>query len=167
MNNDFVRFYSEWEARNEDIHADQILELNLSRINLAQPNEEKSTREVSKQVVTKEIVHKPDSITKEYATVKAFITTTKRLLRSQADLYITLRDAKGRIIWNDRFTGEHRWQTEILSYTGDERALTDSDKNLLNKTQQNPPTEDVVMGELLGEIQNDLSRRLRSYYSRF
>jgi hypothetical protein len=168
MNNEFVRFYSEYEARSKDIKPDQVMDLNLSRISIGQPYDNKSTREVTKQVVVKEIVIKEDSVKKEYATVKANIITTKRTLLSQGDLVITVRDAKGRTIWNDRFTGEHKWETQLVSYTGDERALSESDKTSLNQTtNSNPPTEDQIMENLMRQIQNDLSYRLRNYYTRY
>jgi len=162
-----VRFYTEWEARNKDIEPDQIMELNLSRISVGQPYDIKNSREVSKEVVVKETVYKPDSVVKQYATVKARITATKRTLVSQGDLFITLRDTRGRTIWSDRFTGEHKWQTEMVSYTGDERALSDADKQQLRQTNAIPPTEEKIMDELLRQIENDLSHRLRNYYTRY
>jgi hypothetical protein len=167
MNNDFVKFYTESEARSRDITPDQVMELNLSRISLGQPYDVRSSREVSKEVVVKEIVYKPDSVVKQYATVKAQVITTKRTLLSQGDLYITVRDTIGRSIWNDRFTGQHKWETQFSSYTGDERALSDADKNLLNQNNATPPTEDQVMEELMQQIRNDLSYRLRNYYTRY
>jgi hypothetical protein len=167
MNNGYVKFYSEYDARSKDIEPDQVMDLNLSRISFGQPYDTKNTREVSKQVVIKEIVYKPDSVIKQYGTVTARITTTKRVLVSQGDLFITVRDTKGRTIWNDRFTGEYRWQTEFSTYTGDERALSDSDKSLLNQSTASAPTEDQTMDELLRQIQSDLSSRVRNYYSRF
>ncbi|HWI92301.1 MAG TPA: hypothetical protein VNT20_13550 [Flavisolibacter sp.] len=168
MNNEFVKFYSEYEARSKDVEPDQIMDLNLSRISIGQPYDTKTSKEVSKQVVVKEIVFKEDSIKKEYATVKANIITTKRTLLSQGDLFITVRDAKGRTIWNDRFTGQHKWETQFVSYTGDERALSDTDKTSLNQNNNsNPPTEDQIMESLMRQIQNDLSYRLRNYYTRY
>jgi hypothetical protein len=144
------------------------MELNLSRISIGQPNDSKTSKEVSKQVVVKEIVFNKDSVKKEYATVKANIITTKRTLTSQGDLFITVRDTKGRTIWNDRFTGQHKWETQFVSYTGDERALSDSDKTSLNQNNNStPPNEDQIMDELLRQIQNDLSYRLRNYYTRY
>ena len=167
MNNEFVKFYSEYEARSKDVEADQVMELNLNRISIGQPNDIKNSREVTKQVVVKEIVFKEDSVKKEYGTVRANITTTKRTLLSQGDLFITVRDTKGRTIWNDRFTGQHKWETQLISYTGDERALSDTDKTSLNQNNNsNPPSEDQIMEELLRQIQSDLSYRLRNYYTR-
>lgn len=167
LNNDFVRFYSEWDARNKNVEPDQVLELNLSRIQFGQPHDQSTVREVSKEVVVKETVYKPDSVVKQMGKVYARITTTKRTLVSEGDLVISIRDTKGRMIWNDRFTGEHRWQTEFTSYTGDERALTDADRTQINKQPNTSPQQDEVMGQLFQQIQNDLSYRLRNYYSRF
>lgn len=168
MNNDFVRFYSEWDLRNRDFEPDQILEMNLGRVRIGQPYDQRSQRTASKQEVVKEIVYKPDSVVKEYATVTATITTTKRTLLSEGELYLSLRDPKGRTLWNDRFTGQHRWQTQFATYTGDQRALSDSDKALLNQNNnQNAPREDDIMNELYRQIQADLSSRLRNYFSRF
>lgn len=168
MNNGFIRFYSEYDARNKDITPDQIMELNLGRISFGQPKDTKSSKEISKQVVVKEIVVKEDSVRKEYATVKANITTTKRTLLSQGDLIITLRDTKGKTIWNDRFTGEHKWETQFTTYTGDERALSEEDKKeLTQNTNTTPPTEDQIMEQLMRQIQNDLSSRLRNYYTSY
>jgi hypothetical protein len=167
MSTSFVKFYSEWEARNKNIEPDQILELNLSRIAIGQPYDNKSSREVSKEVVVKEIVYKPDSVIKQYGTVKAKITTTQRTLVSEGDLLITIREPKGSIVWDDRFTGEHQWKTEFSTYTGDERALSDKDKSSLNKNESNMPRQEQIMEELFKQIQNDLSNRLRNYYSRY
>jgi hypothetical protein len=167
MSSDFVKFFTEMELRSNNTEPDQVLEMNLGRIRIGQPNDQRNRREVGKQVVVKEIVYKPDSVVKEYGTVKATITTTKRTLLSEGDLYLSMKDPRGRMLWNDRFTGQHRWQTEFTTYTGDERALTESDKTLINKnTNQNPPREDDIMEELYRQIQNDLSYRLRSYFSR-
>jgi hypothetical protein len=142
--------------------------MNLGRIRIGQPYDERSQRQVSKEVVVKEIIYKADSIVKQYGTVKATITRTKRTLLSEGELYLTLRDPKGRTLWNDRFNGQHRWQTEFATYNGDERALSESDKTLLNKnSNHNAPREEEIMGELYRQIQSDLAYRLRNYFSRF
>lgn len=168
MTDNFVRFYSEWDLRNRDMEPDQVLEMNLGRIRIGQPYDERSTREVSKEVVVKETVFKPDSVVKQYATVRAKIANTRRTLLSEADLYISIRDLQGRVIWNDRFTGQHRWRTEFATYTGDERALSENDRKLLNQAPNyNTPSEDEIMRELYRQIQLDLSNRLRGYFARF
>jgi hypothetical protein len=168
MTNDFVKFYSDWDLRSNNVEPDEVLEMNLGRMRIGQPRDQRSQRQVSKEVVVKEIVYKADSVVKQYGTVKATITSTKRLLLSEGELYLSLRDQQGRILWTDRFTGQHRWQTEFATYTGDERALSESDRTLLNKNTNNgnAPREDEITAELYRQIQNDLSTRLRNYFSR-
>lgn len=168
MADNFVRFYSQWDLRNNEIEPDQVLEINLGRVVMGRPYDERTQREVSKQVVVKETVYKKDSVVKEYATVRATITNTRRTLLSEGDLYLTIRNAKGAILWNDRFTGQHRWQTEFTTYTGDERALSESDRSQINRNAHiNPPREEEIMSELYRQIQLDLSNRLRGYFARF
>ncbi len=168
MGSEFVKFFNERELRSKNLEPDEIMELNLGRIVLGRPFDDRSSREVSKKVVVKETVYKPDSVVKEYATVRGKITTVRRTVVSEGDLYITVRDPKGRIIWNDRFTGQHRWKTEFATFTGDERALSDSDKALLNqRSSEYPPSEDQIIDYLFREINNELSYRLRNYFARY
>jgi len=168
MNDNFVRFYSDYELHSKGLAPDQVLEMNLGRISIGRPYDETTQKEVSKQVVVKETVYKADSVVKQYATVKAKIINTRRTLLSEGDLYLTIRDVQGRVLWTDRFTGQHRWQTEFATYTGDERALSEGDRSQLNRnTNYNPPREEEIMSELYRQIQLDLSNRLRGYFARF
>ena len=167
MGNQFVKFYSEWDARNNNIQPDQTLELNLSRIAIGQPYDNRNTKDVSKEVVIKETVYKPDSVIKQYGTVRAKITSIQRTLVSEGDLSIAIRDPKGTVVWSDRFTGQYNWKTEFATYTGDERALSDSDKSSLNSGEPLNPSQETIMKKLFSQIQSDLSNRLRSYYGRY
>lgn len=165
MSQDYVKFYSEWELRNKNIEPDQVMELNLGRFIIGQPFENRTVREVSKEVVVKETVYKPDSVVKQYATVRAKIITTQRVVVSEGELIIDLREPNGRPVWSDRFTGQHQWRTQYVTYTGDERALSESDKNQIN--QHNAYRElrqEEILEELFRQIRNDLSSRLGRYY---
>lgn len=167
-NTNFVKFYSEWDARSQNIEPDEVLEMRLGRMVIGQPYDQHNTRNVSKEVVVKEIVYKPDSVVKQYGKVTAQITVTRRTMVSEGDLYVTSRDRQGRILWNDIFRGEHRWQVEFATYRGDERALSESDKALLNRNDyHNIPREDEIMENVLRRIENDMQHRVRNYYSRY
>lgn len=168
LSDNFVRFYSDLELRTQNLEPDQVLELNLGRISIGRPYDQSTQREVSKEVVVRETVYKPDSVVKQYATVRAKMMTTRRTLLSEGELYLTLRDWQGRILWTDRFTGQHRWQTEFASFTGDERALSETDRSQLNRNNnERPPGEEEIMSELYRQIEQDLSSRLRGYFARF
>ncbi len=167
QNNEFIKFYSDWEARAENIEADEVLEMYLNRVEIGRPYDQHSTRNVSREVVVKETVYKVDSVVKQYARVSGQLTVTRRTLVSEGDLYINARDMGGRILWSDMVRGEHRWQTEFATYRGDERALSESDRALINRYDGNTPREDEIMEALLRQIENEMQYRLKSHFNRY
>ncbi|HEX6848273.1 MAG TPA: hypothetical protein VF144_14925 [Chitinophagaceae bacterium] len=164
--NQFVRFLRSSEATIRNIQADQFIDLRFSSFDLGRTRDEKTTRQVSKDIVIKETVYRPDSVVKEYKKVYAKITTTKRTLLSYGSLQISARDAGGSRIWSEYIRGDHNWYTEFSTFTGDERALTESDKQLVNVARDNPPNENEITRCIINEINTDMSGRLRNYFSR-
>jgi hypothetical protein len=167
INNDFLNFMTALESRSNRTEPDEVAELRLGSLVIGRPYDESKTRTVTKEVVVKETVYSKDSVTKEYAKVTAHITTTKRLLVSTAELFIDVRDPERMILWRDNARAEHRWATEFATYTGDERALSDSDKALLKKEPQMPPREEDIIDGLLRQLAGNTTQRLRSYYNRY
>jgi hypothetical protein len=165
--NAFVKFLSSWDAQRLNVIPDEVLEMHFTHMNIGRIQDNRSTREVSKEVVVKETVFKPDSVVKEYGRVKAKITTVKRTLLSEGNLNINIRDNTGRWLWNDNIRGAHGWSSEFSTYTGDERALSEDDKRLVNMRQENAPREDEIMKCIKDNIYNDFVSRIRNYYSRY
>jgi hypothetical protein len=128
--------------------------------------DEESAREVSKDVVIKETVYKPDSVIKEYKKVYAKIITTKRTLTSDGTVLVNIRDVNGRRLWSDDVQSTHTWKTEFASFTGDERALNETDKQLVSRTRETPPEEKEILKNLFTEINNNLYTKVRDYYRR-
>jgi hypothetical protein len=164
--NRYVRFYNSWEAQSRNIPADQFIDFRFSQLNLGRVRDDRNTREVSKEVVVKETVYRPDSIVKEYKKVFAKIITTKRTMQSEAALQINIRDASGRWLWSDELRGDHFWQTEFATFTGDERALTESDKALVNRQPQYPPRDEEIMRHIRNKINNNIAGKIRNYFGR-
>lgn len=165
--NDFVRFYSDWDARSQNIRADEVVDMRLATMNIGRYYDSRSTRQVSKEVVIREIVYRPDSIVKEYGRVYADITTTRRTMNSDAMLQVNVRSGNGNWLWSDNFNANHSWTTEFASFTGDARALSESDKQLVNRGQQQAPREEEIIRCLLDEINNNALYRIRNYFNRY
>lgn len=163
--NEFVKFYSSWDADSRNIQIDQFVDLRFNSFDLGRTRDERSTREVSKDVVVKETVYRPDSIVKEYKKVFAKITTTKRTMLSEGNLQINIRDASGHWLWSDNVRGDHSWHTEFSNFSGDERALSENDKQLVNRRQDYPPHEDEITRCIMNEINSNISGRVRNYFS--
>ena len=164
---EFTRFYSSWDARSRDLRADEVIDLRFRNMNIGRYYDSRSSRQVSKDVVIREIVYRPDSIVKEYGRVYADITTTNRNMRSEGVLQVNIRDGDGRWLWNDHFVSNHDWNTSFASYTGDARALSESDKQLVNRRAEYPPAEQEIIRCIMQEIESNVLHRLRSYYNRY
>lgn len=165
--NEFVKFYSGWDARSQNIRVDQEVDMQLANVNIGRHYDNRSNRRVMKEIVVKETVYKPDSVVREYAKVYADIITTRRTMSSNAMLQVRVRDADGRWLWSDNFSGNHSWTTEFATYTGDSRALSETEKQLVNRRQEFAPPESEIMRILLEQIGNDARYRIANYFNRF
>ena len=165
--NEFVKFYSAWDARSQHIRTDHVADMRLANINIGRYHDYRTTRRVSKEIVVREIVIRPDSIVKEYGWVYADITSTRRTMNSDALLQVNVRDNDGGWLWNDNFNGNHNWSTEFATYTGDARALSASDKQLVDRRAEFAPTENEIMKCMLEQINNDALYRIKNYFNRF
>jgi tetratricopeptide (TPR) repeat protein len=165
-NNAFVRYYTPAQARSMNLRTDQIVEMHFNNVDIDRYRDQRDTREISKQVVVKEIVIKADSVVKEYATVKAKITTTRRTLQSNGLLQVTVRDFDKRWLWSDTYRGDYNWTAEFSSYTGDVRALSDEDKKLCDSREQFPPSNSEILRVILDEIQAKAQCGIKDYYNR-
>ena len=149
------------------IRTDQVADMRLANINIGRYHDYRTTRRVSKEIVVREIVIRPDSIVKEYGWVYADITSTRRTMNSDAVLQVNVRDNDGGWLWNDNFNGNHNWSTEFATYTGDARALSASDKQLVDRRAEFAPTENEIMKCMLEQINNDALYRIKNYFNRF
>lgn len=159
--NEFVRYYSAWDARSRNIRADLEIDMRLATMDIGRTYDQHSKRKVSKEIVVKETVYRPDSVVKEYARVTAEITSTKRTMNSSAVMQITARDMNGRRVWGEQVSSDHYWSTEFATFTGDERALSDADKQLINRRREFAPTDPAVLECLLEELRNAAVYRVR------
>ena len=164
--NEFIKFYSAWDARSRNVRIDQQVDMRMASANIGRYQDYRTNRRVSKEIVVKETTYKPDSVVKEYAKVYAEITTTRRTIASNAVLQVNVSDFNGRWLWNDNVIGNHNWSTEFATYKGDARAISESDKQLIDRRQEFGPSENEIMRLLLDQISNDAQYRIKNYFNR-
>jgi tetratricopeptide (TPR) repeat protein len=165
--NEFLKFYSDWDAGSRNIRADRVVDMRLTTLNIGRYFDDRSIRQVSKEVVIKEIVYKPDSIVKVYGKVYADITTTRRTMHSNALLQINVRDASGGWLWSDNVNSNYSRSTEFATYTGDARALSESEKQLVERREEQPPREEEIIRCMMDEINNNALYRIKNYFNRY
>ena len=162
----FVRYYSSSTPGGQGARIDNSVDMRFSDVNIVRYRDHRVTREVSKQIVAKETVIKKDSVVKEYITVKAKITITTRTIQADGLLQATIRDHHDRRIWGDTYRGDYSWTYSFATFTGDERALSDEDKKLINQREQWPPSNDEIIRIIMDDIQRKTECGISDYFNR-
>jgi hypothetical protein len=145
-----ARFYSDWEAGRENVQADWIVDLRLRNMNLPQPYNSSYRRERSTQVQDgKDTSGKPI-----YKTVRATVNISRMSFTAHADMDMIIKDVVvPQTVSSRSFREDYRWQTERASYTGDSRALTNEDWQIINNNSNYfAPKREDVLNELYKKI---------------
>jgi hypothetical protein len=136
-----ARFYTEWEARRDNIEPDWVVDLTLRNMDIPRPTIYNYSRNVSKQIQNgKDTSGKPI-----YQTVNATMSIQKQSFnaRAQMDVNIVEVGSRKNIAFNS-YTDNYNWLEEKATFTGDRRALSDNDWALVNNNFNNPTREDIL-----------------------
>lgn len=144
-----ARFYTDWEARNQNIQPDWIIDLRLRNMDLPQPANYTYRRNRSADIqVGSDTLGKP-----VYKKVYANLNITRMSFTAYADMEVMIKDlSTSRIISNRNFREDYRWEEERASYSGDSRALDASDWQIINNNNFYAPRREDVLNELYRKI---------------
>ncbi len=136
-----ARFYTDWEARRENIEPDWVVNLTLHNMDIPRPSVYNYTRNLSKQLLTgKDTSGKP-----VYQTVYATLNIQKESFNARAQMEVNIVEVKNRRnIANNTYSDHYNWVEEKATFTGDRRALSENDWMLVNNNFNNPTREDIL-----------------------
>jgi len=136
-----AKFYTEWQARREDVKPDWVVDLVLRNIDIPRPVSYTYSRKRSKQVED----GRDTSGKVIYKTVYATVNIKRQSINARGQMDVNITDiANHTIIASNTYSDTYNWQQEIASYTGDSRALTSSDLALINNSYNLPRKEDIL-----------------------
>ncbi|MGF6930136.1 hypothetical protein QFZ48_005636 [Chitinophaga sp. W2I13] len=165
--NQFVQFYDERVVRNENLRPDEYIELRFFDFVVGQTYVDRIQRDVSKEIVigtTKDSTGKEFNI---YKTVKATLFITKKTVVSKGLLdYRITNTGNGQLLRTDRIPGSYTWLNQFGTFKGDERALSDEDKQLMGGRDMPPPPPTDLFMEFTRPIYDQLAGDLQSFYNR-
>jgi hypothetical protein len=153
-----ARFYTEWEARRENIKPQWAVDLTLRNLDIPRPATSQSSRNASRQVEKGR-----DSTGKIiYETVYATLTVYRQSFNARADMDVNITEVATRknIAYNS-YSEYYNWADEYATYTGDRRALSDNDLVLLNnRNGNNIPRREDVLNELYRKLYPQIRNRI-------
>jgi hypothetical protein len=152
-----AKFYTEWEARRDNVQPDWVVDLTLRNMNIPRPTTYNYSRNVNKQIEA----GKDSSGKTIYKTVYATLNISKQSFtaRGQMDVNITDVTSRKNISYNT-YSDDYRWEEENATYTGDSRALNNNDWALVNNKRYNEPRKEDVLNELYRKIYPQVKNRI-------
>jgi cell fate (sporulation/competence/biofilm development) regulator YlbF (YheA/YmcA/DUF963 family) len=152
-----ARFYTDWDARRDNVKPDWEVNLTLRNMNIPRPQTYSYSRNASQQVE----VGRDSSGNRIYSTVYATVHITRQSFTARADMEITITDIKTRknITYNT-FSEDYRWEEEYATYNGDSRALNGNDWALINNNRFNDPRKEDVLNELYRKLYPQVKNKI-------
>ncbi len=166
--NNLIRFYNFNEySNNSKISPHQYLVLNFEDFSVGNVYDTKNTIELksdSVKVGTATIQGKKVDV---FNTVTAKFNTYRREIKSRGILSVKIFDNQDKLIQQRNFTGEYVWFTTWANFNGDERALTQAQKQACNQTPQIPPPHQALFIEFTKPIYTQAYNYIYNFYNKY
>lgn len=164
--NDFVRFHSEGQVRNNGMNIDHTVLLRFDDFVVGQHYIKETVQKLSKDSVVIGKSGRGDNPV--YGTVTAELRTFIKNVDSNGLLDFQVIDNRNqRVLTRDKFPGGFLWTCEWGSFNGDERALTKEQLRLCKSREQLPPPPQQLFIEFTQPIYNQVTDRLRGFYRNY
>jgi hypothetical protein len=153
-----ARFYTDWEARRENVRPDWVIDLTLRNMDIPYPTTYNSTRNVSKQIET----GRDTSGKIIYQTVYATLNISRQSFTARGEMEVNITDAGSRknISYNT-YRDDYTWEQQYATYTGDSRALSNNDRALVNNNRNNQqPRKEEILNELYRKIYPQVKNKI-------
>ncbi|MDR0737777.1 MAG: hypothetical protein LBF39_01745 [Prevotellaceae bacterium] len=170
IRNEFIRVFSPEEAETHKLQPDQLIRLRFLDFTVGQLSESKNTREVRRDSVitgTYKDTKGVDHIV--YGTVKAKLTTHTVKLSSGGILEASIISyASSTVLSQQRFPGTYVWSDAWASFNGDERALSQKERNMCKRTEHSPaPPPQELFVQFTVPIYANLTKFIQNYYRNY
>jgi hypothetical protein len=144
-----ARFYNKIEAQRLNMMADWVVGFRLKNLNIPDPSVTNNSRSVNKQIQ----IGTDTSGRPVYNTVYATINTQKSSFVAKANMEMIISEpAANRNISSHNYNEEYKWEQETATFSGDRRALSDNDWNIINNSGLNAPRKEEILVELYKKI---------------
>lgn len=152
-----ARFYTDWQARRDNVQPDWVVDLTLRNMDIPQPSTYNYRRNASKKIETgRDTANKPI-----YQTVYATVNIARHSFNARADMEVRITETSTRKnITTNTYSEYYNWQEETASYSGDSRALDANDWDIINNSRFYEPRREDVLNELYRKLYSQVRNRI-------
>lgn len=154
-----AKFYSERQAKREDLQPDWVIDIRLRDMDLPQPKQTSQSRTATANIES----GKDTSGRPVYQKVTAIVYSNIKNYTARCRMDLTITDIKAhRDIAFNTYTEDYNWQETTYSYTGDYRALTRDDLDKINNTQtiNQQPRKEEILNQLYRKIYPQVKNKI-------
>lgn len=152
-----ARFFTDWQARSDNVNPDWEVNLTLRNMNIPRPQIYNYRRNASQRVE----IGRDTSGKTVYQTVYATVNVARQSFTARADMEISISEiATRKNITYNTFREDYRWEEEHATYTGDSRALSSNDWALINNSYYNEPRKEDILNELYRKLYPQVKNRI-------
>ena len=164
----YVYFYTPEEAKNADLNnPHQYISLDFIDFTVGNVRESKSSQDLKRENVPVTVEINGQKTTAN-TTVTANFTRHKREIISAGKLHVRIIEAATNSVAEQRtFDGSYVWVSEWASYTGDDRALSDQQKNLAKRQATLPPPNQDLFIEFTKPIYTQVVSYINTVYRNY
>lgn len=162
-----IRIYNFDQNSNLAVKPHQYLVLNFEDFSIGNVYDSKKTEEFKRDSVKTGTATIQGKKVDVYSTVTAKLNTYRREIKSGGILSVRIFDQNNQLIEQRNFSGEYVWYTSWATFNGDERALTDKQKNLCNVEPQIPPSQQTLFVEFTKPIYSQAYNYIRQFYNKY
>jgi hypothetical protein len=153
-----AKYYNEWDARRLNVTADWTVDFRIKSILVPNPQINYSSRNVNKQLqIGTDTAGRP-----VYKNVSAIINITRTSFVSRANMEVNITDlSTQKNISYRNYNEEYKWEQESATYSGDRRAISQRDWDLINNSGYNAPKKEEILVELYKKIYPQVLTQIR------
>lgn len=165
----FVSFFGPLELEQDSIHPDQIVMVSFEDIfmgPLKRGNKELIVKSKDSVKVNEKTVNGKKIPVYDYVTAKLEISQKSILVKSLCVLKIV--DAyTGDLIYIEKFPEHYEWINEWARFSGDERALSAQDLQLVKNKEVYPPSTQQLFDDSVQPTLDKVKTSLKKFYSKY
>ena len=161
-----MQFFTPNQASNSNLRFDHVITLSFDDFVVGQTYIKERIEDIKRDSIktgeTRDSLKRPI-----YTTAKGKLTTFEKSITSTGLLDFQIKDMNGVVITQEKMPGTFVWLDTWGNFRGDERALTEQDKALLNRRESIPPAPQDLFIEFTKPIYGQLISKVRNFYSRY
>jgi hypothetical protein len=148
-NNSAVKIFGFKDSKRQNVKPDWTIDLRLKKLDFPNPVVANSSRNVSHQIK----IGTDTSGRPVYNTVNATIYTAKSSYNAQAEIEMSISDLiENKNIDTKTYRQTYQWQQDVVTFSGDKRAISNTDWDLINNSGANDPRKDEIVDELYKKL---------------